>query len=961
MIKTAKTSTAAIIFVTIYFIFIIFISLFKGITLYNLDFNKIKIKSIFIKLDKKITLKIKNLTIYTTKNYKKEAFNLHEIFYILTKFLPFFKQIKIDNIYQNNFLIVKKFYLNKNNFTLTSKNLQAKGHFKIYKKYSVTFLNTLKLKNYILKNVSIFSYYNKNYVFINIKAYLKKNPLFLAIKADNHYIYYSIQTNKLTINFKNFKLNLLNLLANGKINTFFTYFDSTFNLKYLKLTYPLFSIYAYNIKGNNKNYIINLHAKNSFIKYPKYFNKLKLNNLFLSYDYNHNSLTTFTKNIQLKYKNYKLTANNITLNYQLFNNNFFLHGTNLKVNNDINLSSKEFLISKLPKLYFYFSNNNLTNKYFDLKNKILKGNKKLATLSNIIGKILGFDTNIYSPKINLIKKYAVSNKIFFNKILLSNTKFNFNKKPFILTSSTNTLFNKNIKEILKKFNINIPFIQTKGKNHLKIKTYISNKLQNIVYDVNSTNSTFSFNNDINFSYLKLFVKGDINFTNISIKNFQSFYKDINVSFDANTTVNIKEKYINSFAFIKQLNIDKYLNIKNFNEKIVINLKNNFIYLLNSFVFINLNNKTIYLYYLKKLLKYSLFNKIFNNGEVLIKLFNKKIYIQADATLKYPLILNQKNPYKINIESTLKHNNITFENKYIKTKIINFKKIISNLNNLDLNITSLLKIINITKNIISTTNSTSNKLIKVFIKSKNTNFIYKNHKFLTQKATLNINKEINFSAVYKQSHLIGYTKNNYLLIEGKNYNKEVLSPLLNFFNHFNSINLDFILVKSPENFYTGKIYIKKGTIKDLGALNNIIAFINTIPALLTLHSPGFSSKGYKIKTGYINYLYYKDILYFKQIKIDGINLDFNGKGYINLKKNYIKMKIHAIIKIKFKKIPILGKALSYILFGKDGYLHINIFIKGDLNNPKILKDFGGGIIESPLTLFKRIITLPFNIF
>ncbi len=187
------------------------------------------------------------------------------------------------------------------------------------------------------------------------------------------------------------------------------------------------------------------------------------------------------------------------------------------------------------------------------------------------------------------------------------------------------------------------------------------------------------------------------------------------------------------------------------------------------------------------------------------------------------------------------------------------------------------------------------------------------------------------------------------------------PLFNFFNHFNYINLDFVTVRSPQNFYTGKIYIKKGAIKDLGALNNIIAFINTIPALLTLNNPGFSSKGYKIKKGYINYLFYNNILYFKQIKIKGINIDFDGKGYVDLNKNFIKMKIHTIIKIKLKKIPIIGKGLSYLFFGKDGYLHVNIFVKGNLDNPKISKDMGGGIIESPLKLFKRIITLPFNIF
>jgi len=170
-----------------------------------------------------------------------------------------------------------------------------------------------------------------------------------------------------------------------------------------------------------------------------------------------------------------------------------------------------------------------------------------------------------------------------------------------------------------------------------------------------------------------------------------------------------------------------------------------------------------------------------------------------------------------------------------------------------------------------------------------------------------------------------------------------------------------MVRSPDDFYTGKIYINKGVVKDLAALNNIIAFINTIPSILSFQAPGFSAKGYKIKKGFINFLFYKNILYFKQININGHNLGFDGKGYIDLNKNLINLKLDTKVKFKLKNIPIIGKGLSYLFFGKDGYLHIKIFIKGDINNPKIEKDLGTNIIKTPLNLIKRILTLPFHIF
>jgi len=169
-----------------------------------------------------------------------------------------------------------------------------------------------------------------------------------------------------------------------------------------------------------------------------------------------------------------------------------------------------------------------------------------------------------------------------------------------------------------------------------------------------------------------------------------------------------------------------------------------------------------------------------------------------------------------------------------------------------------------------------------------------------------------------------------------------------------------MVKSPDDFYTGKIYIKKGSVKDLKVLNNIVAFINTIPSILSFQTPGFSAKGYKIKKGFINFLFYQNILYFKQINIDGDNLAFKGKGYIDLNKQTIKLKIDSIIKLKLKNIPLIGKGLSYIIFGKDGYIHIKIIIKGNLDNPKIEKDLGVSI-ATPFNILKRILTIPFHLF
>lgn len=963
MVKTAKNSIKAIIFVTIYVFFIFFISLFKGINLYNIKIPYISVSHIFLKIDKKLILKAENINIKPSTNYQKSELNIHKEFYLFSRILPFFKEIKLKNLKINNKLLFQNINFLNNSFYIFSKKMFISGRFKL--KYNVTFIKMDKIKyqNYIFNNASALFYYTPKNIFANFKMYYKNSPVYISLKINRSDIYHSLYLKYMPVKFKNIKINIFKFRSYGRINIE--------NLKYFEKA-TCQKIYLQNQKYNVKSFKnkITINNKNIYISgekadilYKKY--KIYLYKYNLLYSFNSKSLMLDAKKDKIQYKKNYLTSDNLALNYNFKNKNIFLHTINLF--SDINKTaffSKELLIDKKKGLFYILNNNNIKNRYFTFNTNKIKGDFKQIIISDIFGKIFNFKTSIKSPAVNLQTKKVHSDKITINNVIFYDNIFDYSKKPYIFKTHTSTLFNKNIKKILKYFKINIPVIQKKGKNDINISLSFKNsKKFNIKYYLTSTDSLFKINNfSVPFSYKKISVKGNNTKTNIKILNFIFPYRFLNTVFDANITANIPEKYLNIFVKIKKLDIDKYLEIKNFYEKIAVNLINNYIFLLNSAIFINLNNKTIFFYDLKHLLKYSIFNEIFENGEAVIKIMKNKLAVFINGKIKYPLILNQKNPKNIKANLIITKNNIQINGKNFNVEIKNLTKLMAYVKGMDIDVKGLIRIIKSINKLINKINkNTSNTVnFKAIIQAVNTNFIYKNHKFITKKATFEYNKEIKFTAQYNKSSLKGYTKDGYLLIEGKNYNTKTLIPLIPFFRHFNSINLDFILVRSPKNFYTGKIYIKSGTVKELKALNNLIAFINTIPSLLTLHTPGFSSKGYKIKKGYINYILYNGILYFKQIKINGINLDFNGKGFINLNNNKIKLKLTVIVKIKLKKIPIIGKAISYLFFGKDNYLHVKVFINGNMDDPKIKEDFGLKI-ESPFILFKRILTLPFNIF
>ncbi len=958
MDNTRKTSIAAIIFSIIFFLFVIFISLFRGITLYDIKSNNLQIGKIFIKINKKIILKINKIHIIPSKDYNKEVIKIHKTFYLVSKILPFFKKLELNDIYKNNILLIKKLNLNKNHFNIITPFFKTKGIYIIKNNNTFIYSKEISCLNYKIKNFSFKSYLTKKQIKAHLNGLFNNKKFYANLNLSNNKINFKGNINELLLSLKKTDIKGNNIKIKGFIDIDSKKINLNLFSPFINIKNKIFLINSFNNQINLTNNYILLKAKKAYMNYDS--KKFYLKKYNLNFYIPQKFLLAHAKQTKIKYKNYILTSQNTEFDYNLINQNIFLHTNNLRLNNDINASIKEVLFIKNKNLYYELINDKLIHKYFNLKTNYINGNLKNISTADIIGKVLIFDVFAKSLKIDLKQKKAISKQILFNKILFTKNKFNFSKKPFKFSSHTNTLFNQNVKNILDYFHINIPFIQTKGENNINFSVNTDLNKTNVNYQIISKDANFSINSKNKFSYKNMKINGDLNKSSLIVNNFKFKNNFINFLANGNLNVNLNKKYFNAFVNIKYLKIGDYLNIKNYPEKIVVDLVKNYAYLLNSFIFINIKQKIIYLYSLKSLLRYSILNEIFKKGTVIIKLLKNKIDISAKTVLNYPFILNQKNPNALNANIILKNNNILIQNKFINTKIMNFKKIISYIHNIDINIQGLINIIN-TTNKLAQKQEKSNQNLKVVIISKNTNFVYKGHKFLTKQATLTFNKELNFNASYKKSYLKGYTKNKYLLIEGKNYTKEALVPLFDFFNNFNNINLDFIIVKSPDNFYTGKIYINKGTVKDLAALNNIIAFINTIPALLSLKTPGFSAKGYKIKNGFINFLFYNNILYFKQIKIKGVNINFNAKGYINLNKKLIRLKIHTILKIKLKNIPIIGKALSYLFFGKNGYLHINILVNGNLNNPKVSKDLGGGIIELPLKLFKRILTLPFHIF
>ncbi len=219
--------------------------------------------------------------------------------------------------------------------------------------------------------------------------------------------------------------------------------------------------------------------------------------------------------------------------------------------------------------------------------------------------------------------------------------------------------------------------------------------------------------------------------------------------------------------------------------------------------------------------------------------------------------------------------------------------------------------------------------------------------------------LKFETKHKKGKIRGIVEKDKINIVGKNLSDATMRRLTTL-NQLKGGSFDFD-AKGKIDDFGGTIFIRDSLWAKTALYNNLLATLNTIPAILTLKNPGFSKKGFKIKRGALEYRFKDKKLFFRKILIEGYSAQITGKGSINFEKELIaiRLQIHFLESLTnvLNKIPVAG----YLIFGKDGTLAVTLNISGPLENPKVTTEATKDIIRAPINILERTLTLPFKIF
>lgn len=158
-------------------------------------------------------------------------------------------------------------------------------------------------------------------------------------------------------------------------------------------------------------------------------------------------------------------------------------------------------------------------------------------------------------------------------------------------------------------------------------------------------------------------------------------------------------------------------------------------------------------------------------------------------------------------------------------------------------------------------------------------------------------------------------------------------------------------------FTAALHTDAILLKNYATLNNILAVINTLPALVTFSLPHYATDGWPVDSIRMWFNYEQGIATVKTLELDSPEMDMRGTGTIDPINQQISLDVNMITQAgkNMSKIPVIG----YILAGEEERPTLTFHVTGDLLDPDVESTAFEEIITSPFDMVLRTLATPFK--
>lgn len=932
-----KRAIILLLFLLIFSSFVVFILLKKGIYINRLNVNDLELYQIYLKLDDKLVFKIKNVkTTNMKKISKNQSRELDD--------LKYFKYIKM--LFQNIDIGVDKKYFIIYNSNVFYVNLQDVHALLVVDNISdhktiihITDAEVKSLGIKIIANINV----QKNKIKYEGNLFLDNSKIKLGFNGTGN-----PKTGKLDIKFdkdrfKNFKFIgrlLKKMQVSQNIIDWIVTKHNAKNIVLQELSVDI-DLNSANLKQNiDKNLKLILTAKNFNYSYDKNLSPVKAKDF--KYVLEKNTLNIYVKNsfyndihiknLNLKFPNYSDIANSGSIEVTLDTKSNLNNKSVQQILHYFNINPMIEEIGNTPVNLHFSLKHKFNVDGSDIKFKLYQDKDKIITIKeadnnyfSFINSEMNYDNGIisghgtYVPADSIKIPFSMSvGKDNIKKVTLNTKNIEFDNKNISNTDSViNIEKNKNNIKIVSKKAINLTIGKATKMKVLPINTTIHNKIDNFVLGVIVENKYIK--------KLKLF---------ISIKDYKNGKGNVSLGFEnkkqVDYTASFEMRKISNGFFLSFLNTTNYI------------LKANMF---------NTNN-------IAKLI-------LFNSHELQImgdqnSFILRAINYKLDSDLSPFLNNSKKNIANYDIILQIRPNDLY--DVYVNNSIHYAYK--NDISSIDINgyTIDLYKLQKLEKSLAPELFSNSSKGV-LHIIGTNSNIIYSDgklenkivyaDKYIFKKENGEIHIDIKTGK--KGDIHIKKGENDHYVIKGSHATAKFVSGLFGLKN-ISEGDFNFEFIGNSKSFST-VINISDGVISDFQVLNTLNNFFDAIPSIVLFKVDSSMPKnGYYIKNSTIWVHKDGNIFYFDSIKSNSNSSGIIAKGTYDVKKDNLDITANVFF---VKNLSSLLKKvyLNYIFFGKDRRAIIHLKITGSLNNPKVENHVVKSTILYPISILKRVITLP----
>ena len=534
-----------------------------------------------------------------------------------------------------------------------------------------------------------------------------------------------------------------------------------------------------------------------------------------------------------------------------------------------------------------------------------------------------------------------------------------NKPSLELSLNTNAPLDSSIMQVLKAYDITLPITAPNAN----IVTHLFLNLDLMTHDINVKGLFKVKDSEVLLNGIPFFTKT----LNVQLNNHIIKVESQNLSYsnllqsDANFTINTAEHRISGDMLIHSLILadTDILQVSNHSLPFDIDFSNhdsihitlptlNFMAnLADSYTF-KIENLSHFLPFSKVLRDYKVTNgtmqletQNFTHYNGIFRILTNQVLLLDKATLDPISTMDlslQYTPQGYSLES---QNSLLKLQRDSTTQKIAFKDIVLNLDKLE--------------------DIKSQDTIPIQIKGINSNIIFKELTFLSDSFEFHLNDNtITGNLKHKNGIADLYKRGNGITIDAREFGDSFINTLAK--KHAFSRGRFFLNANTNEKgVLVGEAKLFNTSLDELNVLQNLMAFIDTIPSLLSFKPPGFNDEGYYLENGTIHFGLNDTFLAIDKLDFNGSSIDIKGQGVLQLESKIIDFNAELITAKSLSGIINKIPLVNYILLGKDGTISTAFKISGTLENPQIQTQTAQDIMLAPFNILMRTITSPFEIF